>query len=78
MSVDLSIRRQGIGICLGQVTFGDGRRLEYGKVFTQVRADSPASPAFRLKLGFRVVGTAGRQTAVNGRDVDEIVARRFW
>ena len=75
--VDLSMRRQGIGSRLCQVTFEGARRLGYEKVFTYVRADNAASLAFHLKLGFRIVGTAERQAKIRGRYVDEIVIERL-
>jgi L-amino acid N-acyltransferase YncA len=75
--VDVALLRQGIGTRLSQVTFQDARRLGYEKVFTYVRADNPASLAFHLKLGFRIVGTAEKQAKVNGRYVDEIVIEKF-
>jgi L-amino acid N-acyltransferase YncA len=75
--IDLSMRRQGIGTQLSQVTFENARCLGYEKVFTYVRADNVASLAFHLKLGFRIVGTAERQAKVRGRYVDEIVIERF-
>lgn len=75
--VDLAERRQGIGTRLGQVTFDCARRLGYEKLFTYVRADNPASLAFHLSLGFRIVGTAKKQAKVKGRYVDEIIIEKF-
>jgi L-amino acid N-acyltransferase YncA len=75
--VDLGERRRGIGTQLSQVTFDRARQQGYEKLFTYVRADNPASLAFHLKLGFRIVGTAARQARVKGAYVDEIVIERF-
>jgi L-amino acid N-acyltransferase YncA len=75
--VDLSLLRQGIGTQLSQVSFVEARFLGYEKVFTYVRADNPASLAFHLKLGVRIVGTAEKQARVNGCYVDEVIIERF-
>ena len=75
--VDLSMRRQGIGVALSEATFAAARQKGFEKVFTCVRADNLESLAFHLKLGFRVVGTAERQARIRGRYVDEILMERF-
>lgn len=75
--VELSRRRQGIGMCLSEVTFETIKPLGYQKLFTYVRADNPASLAFHLKLGFRIVGTAHRQAKFDQRYVDEIIIEKL-
>ncbi len=75
--IDLAQRRQGIGTRLSKVTFEAARGKGYEKLFTYVRADNPASLAFHLRLGFRIVGTAQRQAKIAGRYIDEIVIEKL-
>lgn len=75
--VDLGQRRRGIGTRLSAATFQAARDKGFEKLFTYVRADSPGSLAFYLKLGFRIVGTAQRQARIGERYVDEIVIEHF-
>ena len=75
--VDLSLRRGGIGSRLAEVTFRQAGRRGYEKVFTYVRADNEAALTFYLGLGFRVVGTAGRQANCGGAYVDEVIIEMF-
>lgn len=75
--VKLSMRRQGIGARLSEMTFPAARRKGYEKIFTYVRADNGASLDFHLRLGFRIVGTARRQAKLGRRYVDEIVIEKF-
>jgi len=42
-----------------------------------VRADNPASLAFHLKLGFRIVGMAQRQARFGQTYVDEVIIEKF-
>ena len=75
--IDLAERRRGIGMRLSEETFEAARGKGYEKLFTYVRADNPASLAFHLRLGFRIVGTAQRQAKFGDRYVDEIVIEKF-
>jgi L-amino acid N-acyltransferase YncA len=75
--VDLSQRRQGIGTHLSEATFEAARGKGYEKIFTYLRVDNPASLAFHLKLGFRIVGTAQKQAKLGRRYVDEVLVEKF-
>lgn len=75
--VELSLRRQGVGARLSEVTFPVARRKGFEKIFTYVRADNRTSLLFHLKLGFRIVGTARRQAKLGQKYIDEIVIERF-
>jgi L-amino acid N-acyltransferase YncA len=75
--VDLSQRRQGIGTRLSEATFEAARCKGYEKIFTYLRADNPASLAFHLKLGFRIVGTAQKQAKLGQRYVDEVIVEKL-
>lgn len=69
--------RQGIGSQLAQATFAAAKDKGYKKIFSYVRADSPQSLTFYLKLGFRIVGTAQQQAKVNSMYIDEIIIEKF-
>ena len=75
--VSLAHHRQGIGAQLALATFATAREKGYEKIFSYVRADSPQSLTFYLKLGFRIVGTAQRQAKVNSTYLDEIIIEKF-
>ena len=75
--VSLAHHRQGIGTQLAGATFAAARDKGYEKIFSYVRADSPPSLTFYLKLGFRIVGTAQRQAKVNSTYIDEIIIEKF-
>ncbi|GAB4332058.1 MAG: GNAT family N-acetyltransferase [Candidatus Abyssubacteria bacterium] len=75
--VDLSFRQQGVGACLSGITFEAGKQEGFEKIFTYVRADNPASLAFHLKIGFRIIGTSQRQAKVGGRYIDEVVIEKL-
>jgi L-amino acid N-acyltransferase YncA len=75
--VSLDHHRQGIGTQLAQATFATARDKGYEKIFSYVRADSPQSLTFYLKLGFRIVGTAQRQAKINSTYIDEIIIEKF-
>ena len=75
--VDLGCRRRGVGGRLAEATFESARGKGYEKIFTFVRADNPDALQFYVKLGFQIVGTAGRQAKIGGKYVDEILIERF-
>lgn len=75
--VDLSHRRQGIGLRLSEATFEAARGKGYEKLFTYVRADNLESLTFYLKLGFRIVGTAQKQAKIGQKYVDEVIIEKF-
>lgn len=75
--VDLAARRRGIAKALFAATFEEAVRKGYEKFFTFVRADNPAALATYHHHGFQIVGTARRQSKVNGRYIDEIMIERF-
>ena len=75
--VSLAHHRQGIGSQLAQATFAAAKSKGYEKIFSYVRADSPQSLTFYLKLGFRIVGTAQQQAKINSSYIDEIIIEKF-
>jgi len=75
--VDAAHRREGVGAALARASFAAARALGYEKIFTDVRADNPASLAYHLALGFTVAGTARGQARTGGRDVDVVFVERF-
>jgi L-amino acid N-acyltransferase YncA len=70
-------QRRGVGVQLAQATFEVAHRKGYEKIFTYVRADSPPSLTFYLKLGFRIVGTAQKQAKIGQKYVDEIIIEKL-
>ena len=42
-----------------------------------VRADNPTALATYMSQGFRVVGTAQKQTKIGGGYIDEVIIERF-
>ncbi len=75
--VSLNHHRLGIGSRLAQSIFETARAKGYEKIFSYVRADSPTSLLFYLKLGFRIVGTAHQQAKINQHYIDEIIIEKF-
>jgi L-amino acid N-acyltransferase YncA len=75
--VDLSARRQGIGVRLSEATFDAARRKGFEKIFTYVRADNQASLKFHLRLGFSIIGTAQKHAKLNGEYIDEVLIEKF-
>ena len=75
--VDLQLRRGGIATRLFEATFDAARRKGYEKFFTYVRADNEAALHAYLSQGFRIVGTAERQTKIDGQYIDEIVIEKL-
>jgi len=75
--VSLTHHRQGIGSQLAQAMFAAAKSKGYEKIFSYVRADSPHSLAFYLKLGFRIVGTAQQQAKIKSVYLDEIIIEKF-
>ena len=75
--VDPEVRRQGVARRLFQATCEAARRKGYEKFFTFVRADNPVALGTYLSQGFRVIGTAHRQTRIDGQYVDEILIEKF-
>jgi L-amino acid N-acyltransferase YncA len=75
--IDLSFRQRGIGTCLSEATFEAAKQKGFEKIFTYVRADNPASLAFHLKIGFRIIGTSQRQARMGNRYIDEVVIEKL-
>lgn len=76
--IDLSKRRQGIGIALSKVTFDIAKQKGYEKIFTYVRADNKPSLRFHVnKLGFEIVGKAKKQARLGQKYIDEFLIEKF-
>ena len=68
---------QGVARQLFAKTFDVARQKGYEKLFTFVRADNPAALATYMSQGFRIVGTAQKQTKMRGEYIDEVIIERF-
>ena len=71
-----AFQRQGIARQLFAETVAVARQKGYEKIFTFVRADNPGALAAYQSLGFRIVGTAQKQTKINDSYVDEVIIER--
>ena len=70
--VKLSLRRQGIGAQLADVSFDEARKKGFEKLFTYVRADNEAGLHFYRKVGFVTIGTAKKHARIGLTYVDSV------
>ena len=74
--VRLSLRRQGIGMQLSDVSSKEAKKKGFEKLFTYVRADNEAALHFYQKIGFVAIGTAKKHAKIGGAYVDSVFLER--